>query len=142
MDFAFPVPDRSYAPLIPFWDAAAQGRLVFPRCTSCGAFNWYPQPNCAACGGAESDWVEVAPEGRLFSWTIVRRALHPPFKPLAPYAPVLIEFDQAPGVRLVTRWIGDQEALAIGRKAAIIFGDLGTPALETGVRAPLATAAN
>ena len=30
----------------PFWDAAAEGRLVAPRCTVCGTFVLPPQPFC------------------------------------------------------------------------------------------------
>src|SRR6202042_2548452 len=33
----------------PFWDAAAEGRLVAPRCTTCGTFVLPPQPFCFTC---------------------------------------------------------------------------------------------
>jgi len=134
----FPLPDLAYQPLKPFWAAAAESRLVFPRCANCARFVWYPRPKCPECGGEHFDWTQVSGKARLFSWTAVQRALHPPLKPIAPYAPVIVEFDEAPGVRLVSRWIGsDPSALVIGQDVRIVFEDLGHPALETGIRAPM-----
>jgi len=135
----FPLPDLANEALKPFWDAAAAHRLVFPRCAGCGAFCWYPRAKCPECGDAKFGWAEVAPKARLFSWAVVRRALHPPLKPIAPYVPVILEFDEAPGVRLVSRWIGaDPGTLRVGHEMRVVFEDLGYPNVETGVRAPLA----
>jgi len=70
---------------------------------------------------------------------VVRRALHPPLKPIAPYVPVILEFDAVSGVRLVSRWIGPLDRLAIGKDVGVTFEDLGYPNVETGIRAPLAS---
>ena len=45
----------------PFWDAAAQGHLRFPRCAECGRFRWPPGPFCPACQSQAVQWV--APPG-------------------------------------------------------------------------------
>jgi uncharacterized OB-fold protein len=134
----FPVPDLTIAALRPFWDAAAAGRLVFPRCGACGAFCWYPRPSCPECCGGDFAWTEIGGKARLFSWSVVRRALHPPLKAIAPYIPVILEFDAAPGVRLVSRWIGDPDSLRMGMEVRVAFADLGHPRTETGIQAPLA----
>jgi uncharacterized OB-fold protein len=133
----FPVPDLTNEALKPFWDAAAAHKLVFPRCAHCGAFCWYPRAKCPECGNIDFRWTEVAPKARLFSWSVVRRALHPPLKPIAPYVPVILEFDDAPGVRLVSRWIGPLEELTIGDDVRVTFEDLGYPNVVTGILAPL-----
>jgi len=136
----FPLPDVRHEALKPFWDAAAARRLVFPRCTGCGAFCWYPRAECPDCGGTGFHWTAVGGPARLFSWAVVRRALHAPLKPLAPYIPVILEFDDAPGVRLVSRWVGaDADSLAVGQEVRIVFEDLGYPSVNTGIAAPLAT---
>jgi uncharacterized OB-fold protein len=135
----FPLPDIRHDALKPFWDAAAERRLVFPRCTACNAFCWYPRPACPECGSEVFAWTEVAGKARLFSWAVVRRALHPPLKPIVPYVPVILEFDEAPGVRLVSRWIGSDAArLEIGMEVDIVFTDLGHPGVKTGILAALA----
>jgi uncharacterized OB-fold protein len=133
----FPIPDLSFAPLQGFWQAAAQKRLSFPRCDGCETFCWYPKSVCPRCAGDNFIWTEVKGPVRLFSHTIVRRALHGPLTAIAPYAPVIIEFDHAPNVRLVTRSIGDPEKLRIGNIVNIRFEDLGYPNVVTGILAPL-----
>jgi hypothetical protein len=78
----------------------------------------------------------VTGPARLFSYSIVRRALHGPLSAIAPYAPVIIAFDDAAGVRLVTRALGDPEKLVIGDIVSIRFEDLGYPNVTTGILAP------
>lgn len=138
MTDAFPLPDPDFEPLKPFWAAVAERRLEFPKCSGCGRFNWYPRPVCPDCGSNEFAWVPVSGEARIFSWTVVQRALHAPYKAIAPYTPVIVEFPDAPGVRLVSRWIGaEAEALVIGKPVKIVFEDFGYANLRTGRLAPL-----
>jgi uncharacterized OB-fold protein len=101
----FPLPDVDYAPLRVFWEHVAAGKLVLPRCESCGAFVWYPREKCPHCHAVDLAWTEVAGPARIFAFAQVRRALHAPLKAIAPYVPVIITFDDAPGVRLVSRWV-------------------------------------
>jgi uncharacterized OB-fold protein len=134
----FPIPDLSYEPLKPFWAAAAERRLEIPKCASCGHFNWYPKPVCAHCESQHFNWTQLNGKARIFSWASVRRALHAPYKSIAPYVSVIVEFDEAPGVRLVSRWIGpDVLDLAIGNEVSIVFEDLGHPNIQTRILAPL-----
>jgi uncharacterized protein len=138
----FPLPDVNYAPLRPFWSAASERRLVFPQCPTCRSFQWYPRPKCPQCGGTEYGWAQVADNARIFSWTVVRRALYMPLRPIAPYVPVILEFDDAPGVRLVSRWLhSDATGLVVGGEVGIVFEDLGYPRLHTGILAPMVQSA-
>ena len=132
----FPIPDLTFAPLQGFWQAAAQKRLSFPRCDDCQVFCWYPRTVCPRCSSENFTWTEVKGPARLFSYSIVRRALHGPLTAITPYASVLVEFDDAPDLRLVTRAIGDPEKLAIGSVVNIRFEDLGYPNVTTGILAP------
>ena len=137
---AFPLPDPHHALLEPFWAAAAQRRLEMPRCLQCQRFNWYPAPTCAYCGNAQLRWTAMAPQARLFSWAVVQRALHSPYQIIAPYISALVEFDEAPGVRLVTRVIGhDADSLRVNQPLTVVFEDLGYPQLQIGILAPLVT---
>lgn len=135
----FPTPDTTLPVLAPFWAAAAQHRLELPRCAQCRAFNWYPGEQCAHCGHASFDWTELAPRGTLFSWSVVKRPLFAPYAVIAPYIPAIVELDQAPGVRLVTRLVDSSpESLRIGAAVELIFADLTYPNSDSGVIAPLA----
>lgn len=88
----------------PFWDAARDGRLVIARCPACGTWRMPPTPFCAACQTKGIDWQEVAPRGRLYSWTVVTRA--PGVDMAAPYIPAVVALPQAGDVRLVAAVVG------------------------------------
>jgi hypothetical protein len=92
----------------PFWEAARQRRLTIPRCAACGTWRMPPTPFCPACQTKGIDWQEVAPEGRLYSWTVVTRA--PGMALPAPYIPAVVALPQAGGVRLVAAVIGARAA--------------------------------
>ncbi|MGP3916318.1 Zn-ribbon domain-containing OB-fold protein [Nonomuraea sp. 10N515B] len=128
----FPLP-RLDEPLTgEFWRAAAQDRLAFPQCASCGRFCWYPEPCCPACGGTDLPWIEVRPAGRLFSWSVVHHAFLPAFAAHVPFVAAIAAIDSAPGVRLVSRLLGDDPAM--DAPVRVEFGWLGFG--EHKVRAP------
>jgi uncharacterized OB-fold protein len=43
---------------LPFWQAAAEHRLVVQRCTSCGHTRLPPSPLCAECRSEDADWQD------------------------------------------------------------------------------------
>jgi hypothetical protein len=130
MTAGFPLPDLTDIRLAPFWEAAAKGELRLPRRTDGGGFDWYPS-------GADVEWVKLPGTGTLFTWSAVKRPLHPGYAGIAPYVAALVELDGAPGVRLVTRLLDAPDGLAIGMPVAARFVDIGTPGPETGVMGPL-----
>ena len=135
----FPLPDTE-GPLAPLWSAAAQGAFRLPRCESCGAFDWYPKGQCSQCQGRDIVWSALSGRGTLFSWAVVNRALHKPLAPIAPYISAIIVIDEDRQTRFVTRLIDcDPAKLHAGMPVEVRFADLGYPALETGVIAPLFT---
>jgi len=83
-----------------FYGFCKQGELRFQRCGSCDAWRHVPREMCAECGSWEWSWQRSSGRGRVFSWTVVARALHPAFQPDTPYAAVIVELDE--GVRLLT----------------------------------------
>jgi uncharacterized OB-fold protein len=78
----------------PFWDAAAEGKLLLPKCGNCGRFRWPPGPFCRHCQEQEVDWVPSGP-ARIYSFTI----LHDRQNPAKVQVPALIEFPEADGIR-------------------------------------------
>ena len=38
----------------PFWDAAAEHRLVVPQCEHCGGWQWPPTADCNQCGSLQA----------------------------------------------------------------------------------------
>jgi hypothetical protein len=84
-----------------FWDAIAEGRLVFQRCAACGALRHPPAPMCGECHSVEWDTQESSGRGSVYSWIVS----HHPTKPDAePRVVVLVELDDGP--RFVTNLLG------------------------------------
>jgi uncharacterized OB-fold protein len=109
----------------PFWTATTQHRLEIPRCTSCRRFRMPPSPFCPSCQSQEQEWVSVSGAGTVYSFTLIT---NPPFPEAAdhlPYAPALVELDDAPGVRLVSAVVdAPLDRIAIGSRVSLVWQDL------------------
>jgi len=98
---AKPLPDLEDPDNAPFWAATDEGRLLVKLCADCGRPHWPPRIGCPHCGSAAVDWIEAAPRGTIFSWTIVHQSQTPGFAAEVPYAMLLVEVEGQPGVRMV-----------------------------------------
>ncbi|MDN3351075.1 OB-fold domain-containing protein [Actinomadura sp. DC4] len=74
----------------PFFDGAAEDRLMTRRCEACG--RWYAPDatGCAGCGAGDLAWAEASGEAVLVSWAVARSRTGPP----APLA--LVELAEGP----------------------------------------------
>ena len=96
----------------PFWEAAAQGRLVIQACAACGTLRHYPRLLCSHCHSDAATWQPASGQGLIHSWTVSHHAFHPSFVAELPYTLVTVDLDE--GVRALGRWVGPA-ALAIGQ---------------------------
>jgi uncharacterized protein len=134
----FPLPDVDWEPTREFWAAAARGVLSFPRCEACGRFAWYPEAACRRCHGTRFAWTAVGGRGRLFSWSVVRRAFIPQFQPLVPFVTGVVTIDEDPAVRLVTRIVDCGPAeLRVDQPLRAVFRPLEFAGIERRVIAPM-----
>lgn len=102
----------------PFWDAAAEDRLVLPHCDSCGEVVWYPRSFCPSCSSRDVTWSEVSGNGTVYSFTVVERgqgrwAEHSPY--------VLAYVELAEGPRVLTNIYGDPDAVEVGSAVTARF---------------------
>jgi len=106
----------------PFWDGCRQGRLVLPRCSSCGTYALRAFAACSNCHETTLGWEQMSGRGCLYSWTVVWRPQHPSFK--VPYAPAVMAVDE--GWWLMTSVIGcAPEALRDGLPLQVEFHPAG-----------------
>lgn len=84
-----------------FYGYCARGELRFQRCADCGRWRHVPREMCAECGSWDWSWERSTGRGRVFTWTVVGRALHPAFQDACPYAPAVIEMEDE-GVRILS----------------------------------------
>ena len=117
----FPVPILDDHDTGPFWQAAQDGALTVLFCEACQVPVHLPMPRCPSCGGTALEWREVGPAGILYTYTVVEQAVHPAFP--APYTVVLVELEDAPGVRLLGS-IPGRPPLEIGMQMKCIFSDV------------------
>lgn len=104
----------------PFWNAAREGRLLVQRCVSCGAESFPPRGMCRACRSRNTTFVEIASPGHVYSFTVNYQRWLPDLE--VPFAIVLVEFADHPGVRVAGRLRGcPPEEVAIGMQVEVGF---------------------
>ncbi|MGE3539721.1 MAG: Zn-ribbon domain-containing OB-fold protein [Candidatus Tectimicrobiota bacterium] len=106
-----------------FYQFCQQHELRFQRCSDCGTWRHMPRESCAVCGSLAWSWKRSSGRGRVFSWTVIHRALHPGFDPDVPYAAVVIELEE--GVRLVSQVVDlPTEQLQLDLPVSVMFDDV------------------
>jgi uncharacterized OB-fold protein len=101
-----PVPDPDGLST-PYWEGLEEGRIRVQLCSRCKSWQWGPEWICHRCHHDRMDWVEVAGEGRIYSWERVWHPVHPALKGAGPYLVVLVELPHAGGIRMVGNLLGD-----------------------------------
>lgn len=80
----------------PFWDAAAEGRLLVQRCADCAVAILYPRGQCPSCWSRELTWEEASGAAVLKSYSRVEKPGHPAWQPAAPYLVGLVTLAEGP----------------------------------------------
>ncbi|MFP5322539.1 MAG: Zn-ribbon domain-containing OB-fold protein [Acidimicrobiia bacterium] len=111
----------------PYWDAAAEGRLVLPRCTDCGTVIWYPRGFCPSCASFDVEWVELPGTGSVYSFSIARRG-QGAYAEAAPYVLAYVELDlpegavEQVGPRVITNIVEcDPWSVSVGDRVEAVF---------------------
>jgi hypothetical protein len=108
----------------PFWDAAAEHRLVAASCAQCGAFRMPPSPFCPNCRSQNINWVDLPGTGNVYSYTIVARAIMPGMEDCLPYVTAVIALDGAGGTRLISNVVDTAiDRIKVGLKVRVIWDD-------------------
>jgi uncharacterized OB-fold protein len=124
-----PVPDSESQP---FWDAAAEGRLLYQHCNVCGNDYHYARARCPKCWSPEVEWRAASGRGTIYTYTVVRQNPMPPFRDRLPYGVGIVELDEGP--RMMSGFVAtDPEELRIGMPVEVVFEREGE---EPGVMVP------
>jgi hypothetical protein len=92
-----PLPEPS-AISAPFWKGLREGELRLQRCQQCERHVFYPRSVCPHCLSDRLGWTRASGRGRVYSYTIVRRAMNPAFAAEVPYVFAIVELDEGPRV--------------------------------------------
>ena len=110
----------------PFWEAAAEGRLVIQRCSDCGYYNHPPRPLCGRCASASLGYELVSGRGTVYSYTINHQKNVAGFESVTPYVNLIVELDEQPLLLLVSDLPGERAAeVAIGMPVQAAFLPIG-----------------
>lgn len=97
----------------PYFDAAAQGKLLVKHCTGCGRNHFYPRAICPHCFSPATEWHESRGQGAIYSFSVMRRVPQP-------YAIAYVQLDD--GVTAMSNIVDcDLNALAIGQRVKVAF---------------------
>jgi uncharacterized OB-fold protein len=94
------------------------------RCAACGGLASAPRLLCPSCKRAALAPAEVRGEGRLLSWTVIRRAPQQ-FRDQAPYAVCVVDLDC--GARATGRLAGYEREPALGARVRCVEDVAGVP---------------
>ncbi len=93
-----PAPDHVDGP---FWEGCREHKLMIQRCTKCGTLRHSPDVICYKCLSFDYDWKQVSGKGKVWSYINCVYPAHPALKEFGPYNVVLVELDDADGIRMV-----------------------------------------
>jgi uncharacterized OB-fold protein len=120
MDATIGIPPAVTEETEEFWDAAGRGHLLVERCDDCGAESFPPRGICRSCRSRATSALEVTGTGTVYSFTVNHQQWMPDLE--VPYAVVLVEFADHPGVRVAGRLRGaGPEAATIGMRVGVGF---------------------
>jgi|SRR5688572_6805803 uncharacterized OB-fold protein len=111
-----PVPDEASQP---FFDAAADGKLLIKHCAAC---NRYLAPQAELCDNCLSGgiaWKEASGRGTIYSFVVNHQVGHPGFAALVPYNIIVVELEEGP--RLNSNYLGPNDELAVGMAVKVAF---------------------
>jgi hypothetical protein len=107
------VAPTAYPETKPFWDAAAEGRLLVKQCDDCGEHHHYPRAACPFCGSERTQWREANGRGTIYSFSVMRRAE-------VPYIIAYVTLEEGP--TMMSNIVdADSDAIRIGQKVKVKF---------------------
>jgi uncharacterized OB-fold protein len=133
-------PQPELTPLTaPFWEATRMDRLALQRCTGCGRFHHPPLPLCPECHSSSFEYRPVSGRGTVYEYTVMRQARVVGFEDLVPYACLVVEIDEQPGVFVIGNLVGaPADSARVGMRVEVRFEPYGADGTQLPQFAPLA----
>jgi len=108
---------------LPWWEAAAEHRLVIQECGACQATRLPPAPVCPECQSHESGWREVSGAGEVYTFTRVHRPLGAGQE--VPFVIAVIALEGSGGLRMISNVVGiDADSVEIGMRVEVVWEDM------------------
>ena len=82
----------------PFWDGCKEHKLSFQKCKECDHVRWPPAIICPKCYSQQTEWIQAAGNGKVYSYVVYHQAFHPAFKDDLPYVVAVVELEEGPHI--------------------------------------------
>jgi uncharacterized OB-fold protein len=104
-----------------FWKAAAEHRLVVPRCNRTGRYFFPPERCVPGTDSIDWDYVESGGHGTIYTYSVVYRPMTADF--VAPYVLAVVDLDEGPA--MLTNLVDcEPEQVRIGLPVTVTFIDV------------------
>ena len=98
----------------PYFEAAAQGKLLLKKCSACSEVHYYPRGICPFCLSDKVSWHEAKGTGTIYTYSVTRRG-----GPV-PYCIAYVTLDE--GVSMMTNIVDcDLDTVRCGQKVKVVF---------------------
>ncbi len=103
-----------------YWEGTLREELLIQTCDACGHRQLPWGPCCARCLSQELGATRASGRGSVFSFTVVRQAIHPTFSSTVPYVVADVELEEGP---VITTNVTDApvEEVRIGMPVEVWF---------------------
>ena len=114
----------------PFWEGTLRGELRIQACGKCGRLRFPARPMCPYCRSTDVTWKATSGRGSIWSFVVPHPPLLPAYQAVAPYNVIVVELEDAPGIRLVGNLVSsedgsinevDPESIRIGEPVRVVF---------------------
>jgi uncharacterized protein len=96
----------------PYFDAAAEGRLLIKRCLDCGQPHFYPRSICPHCFSERTEWQEASGRGTVYSFSVMRAG--------GPFVIAYVTLEEGPA--MLTNIVDcDPASVRIGDEVRVVF---------------------
>jgi hypothetical protein len=117
-EYMKPLPDVENAKT--YWEGCKAGKLLLPRCRSCGELFFYPKHFCPACLSGDLEWVEASGKGIIHTFTVISRAPSSAYEADVPYVIAIIDLQE--GLRMLSNVIGiPPDQVRVGMPVEVVF---------------------
>ncbi len=98
----------------PYFQAAAEGKLLLKKCNDCGEHHHFPRALCPFCWSDKVEWVQAKGTGEIYTYSVTRRG-----GPV-PYCIAYVTLDEGP--RMMTNIVDcDLDSVKIGQRVKVTF---------------------
>ncbi|RWB70004.1 OB-fold domain-containing protein [Mesorhizobium sp.] len=106
-----------------WFEAIEQGKLLLQRDPVTGKAQYFPRPHVLGAPGRKPEWFEASGRGKIYTYTVVKRSLHPEFVKRTPFTLAIVELEEGPRM---TTWIVDvpDEELECDMAVKVVFREI------------------